>query len=244
MASGQDQAAKPLKVFLFAGTSNLVSGSVDQLPKDLKMPQKEILVFHDGGWVSLEPGTSPARRNPNSFGPEVTFGPAMARHFGEPVGIIMTTLAAVSDRAGYAETVKKATAARQSRPIVIMGFLLQAGERDARTQELAEAFQKNMTGLIDSARRDFGNPDLAVAINRAIPNPDMAKFLEKVREAESGLRVPGFRVVDCDDVERGGDKIHYTTKGQLEFGRRFAAAMIDLLTASKASGNKPGSGQK
>lgn len=36
-------------------------------------------------------------------------------------------------------------------------------------------------------------------------------------------------MVDCDDVPRGGDRIHYTTKGQLEFGKRFATAMIELM---------------
>jgi hypothetical protein len=34
-------------------------------------------------------------------------------------------------------------------------------------------------------------------------------------------------------VPRGTDKVHITTEGQLEMGRRFAAAMIELMGEGK-----------
>jgi hypothetical protein len=35
-----------------------------------------------------------------------------------------------------------------------------------------------------------------------------------------------------DDIERRGDRVHFTTAGRSELGRRYAA-MIELLTADK-----------
>ena len=38
---------------------------------------------------------------------------------------------------------------------------------------------------------------------------------------------------NCDDVPRGGDKVHFNTEGRLEMGKRFAAAMIELIKVDK-----------
>jgi hypothetical protein len=50
-----------------------------------------------------------------------------------------------------------------------------------------------------------------------------------VRKAQDGLKLPSFRVFDCDDVPRGGDKVHFNTEGRLEMGKGFATAMIELI---------------
>jgi hypothetical protein len=47
------------------------------------------------------------------------------------------------------------------------------------------------------------------------------------------VRLPSFRLVNSARVERGGDRVHFTTAGRLELGRRYAAAMIELLPAAK-----------
>ena len=47
------------------------------------------------------------------------------------------------------------------------------------------------------------------------------------------LKLPSFRLVKSDEIERGGDRVHFTTAGRLELGRRYAAAMIELLPAAK-----------
>jgi hypothetical protein len=48
------------------------------------------------------------------------------------------------------------------------------------------------------------------------------------------VRLPSFRLVHSDEIERGGGRVHFTTAGRLELGRRYAAAMIELLPASTA----------
>jgi hypothetical protein len=57
--------------------------------------------------------------------------------------------------------------------------------------------------------------------------------LETVRRAPDGLKLPSFRLVNSDEIERGGDRVHFTTAGRLDLGRRYAAAMIELLPAAK-----------
>lgn len=227
----------PLKVFLFAGTSNLASGKVAELPDDLKQPQDDVLVWQQGHWLPLNPGKSPLRWKGDHFGPEVAFARDMTKYLGEPIGIITTTLGAVDNHKNYGEIVKLVKDAQKSRPIIIAGMLVQAGERDAETEERANALGKNLTDLIESARRDFGNAAMPLAINRAIPYKN--KLIDVVRQAEASLHVPGFRMVDCDDVPRGGDNTHYTSKGQLEFGKRVADAMIELMKADKPQKNSP-----
>ena len=66
---------------------------------------------------------------------------------------------------------------------------------------------------------------------RAIPPRSSPSPLETVRRAQDGLKLPSFQLVNSDEIERGGDRVHFTTTGRLELGRRYAAAMIELLPA-------------
>lgn len=40
------------------------------------------------------------------------------------------------------------------------------------------------------------------------------------------IRLPGFAMIDCDDLGKGSDHVHYNAPGQIELGRRFANAWI------------------
>ncbi len=233
MASKATAEEPPLKVFVFAGTSNLSSGSTAELPDDLRQPQKDVLVYQEGRWVPLEAGKVPLRGDGKRFGPEVAFGQAMTKHLREPIGIITASIASSDDRAGYAKTVMTVKEAQKSRPIVIAGMLAQVGVRDAFTEERAKDFQKNLTNLIESTRRDFGNAAMPFGQSRSLPSSPRHPHLDVVRKGEVAIDLPGYRVIDCDDVPRGGDKIHYTSKGQVELGKRYAAAMIELMKVEK-----------
>jgi hypothetical protein len=50
-----------------------------------------------------------------------------------------------------------------------------------------------------------------------------------VREAQETLKRSGYAWIDCDDLDKHSDNLHYNTKGQIELGRRFAAAMVKLM---------------
>jgi hypothetical protein len=220
---------RPLKVFVLAGTSNMLGApaKIDKLPDDLRQPLKDVLVYQKGDWVPLEAGK-------NLVGNEAVFGQAMTKHLGEPVGIIWISVASASGKSPAASINNIVTQAREKgRPIVIAGMLLDVSFRDGIKEETAEAYGENLPRWIESTRRDLGNPHLPIVMNRAIPPVPRSPYLDLVRKAQDAVKLPSFRVFHCDDVTRGGDKVHFNTEGRLEMGSRFAAAMIELMKADR-----------
>src|SRR5690606_12706820 len=156
---------RPLKVFVLAGTSNMhgAAARVEALPEDLRGPIKEALVNQGGEWVPVEGGK-------NVVGNEATFGKALARHLGEPIGVIRISVGSASERspgARLSNTVKQAE--RKGRPIVIAGILLDVSYRDGVKEETANAYRDNLVRWVETTRRELGNPGLPIVMNRAIP---------------------------------------------------------------------------
>jgi hypothetical protein len=219
---------------------------VADLSDEQRQPQKDVLVFQGGGWVPLEAGKAPSRGN--NVGIELGFGQTMAKHLGQPVGIITGPMRTASpDESGYASIVRSVQAAQKSRPIVVVGMAVQLYEVDSRTEESAKAFGQNLTKYVESARRDFGNENLLFAKNKALaPRTDSTPpevqtlpaggfpHLEVIRAAETSLKLPGFGLTNLDDLPRGPDKVHYDTKGILELGKRHAATLIALMKAESS----------
>lgn len=221
--------APPLKVFVLAGTSNMLGApaKIDKVPEDLRQPIKNVLVYQKGEWTPLEAGK-------NLVGNEATFGLAMTRHLGEPIGIIWVSAASASappPTANIIAIVKQSAA--KGKPIVIAGMLVDVSHRDGIKEETAKNYSDNLVRWVESARRDIGNKDLPIVMNRAIPPVAGTPYLEVVRKAQDAVKLPHFRVFPCDDVAKGSDKVHFNTEGRLEMGRRFAAGMSELIKSSK-----------
>lgn len=220
-------AARPLKVFVLAGTSNMLGApaKVEALPDDLREPLAEVLTYRDGKWVPIEAGK-------NLVGNEATFGRAMAKHLGQPVGIVWTSVPYVSSSSpgpAIQNIVKQSD--KNGRPVEIAGMLLDVSYGDGNKEETAKAYAEGLIRWVESARRDLGDANLPIVLMRAIPPQSSTSPLETVRRAQDGLKLPRFRLVNSDEIERGGDRIHFTTAGRLELGRHYAAAMIELLSA-------------
>ena len=229
LAFGGETKERPLKVFVLAGTSNMLGApaKLDKVPEDLRQRMKEVLVYQKGEWIPLEAGL-------NLVGNEATFGRAMSRHFGEPVGILWISVASTSSKSPgpTINAVAKQSAAK-GRPIVIAGMLVDVSFRDGIKEDTAKAYAENLVRWVESTRKDLGNEKLPIVMNRAIPPVGSTPYLEVVRKAQDAAKLPHFRVFHCDDVPRGGDKVHFNTEGRLEMGKRFAAAMIELMKADK-----------
>lgn len=219
---------RPLQVFVLAGTSNMHGRNANpqDLPEGLRQPQPNILVHEKGEWTPLAAGK-------NLVGNEATFGEAMTRHLGEPIGIIRIGVGSASERpkgTSINNIVKQSRAA--GRPVVIAGMLLDVSFRDGIQQEKAQGYAENLPRWIAAFREEIGVAQLPIAMNRAIPPVPKTPYLDQVRKAQDEARLPHFRLFHCDDVARGGDNIHFNTAGRLEMGRRFAAAMIELMKPS------------
>jgi hypothetical protein len=219
----------PLQVFVLAGTSNMLGSNakLENLPKELHESQKDVLAFRQGDWLPLEAGK-------NLVGNEATFGRAMAKHLGRPIGITWISVryvASDSPAPGLNNLVKQSK--ERGRPIEIAGMLLDVSFGDGLKEETAKAYGEGLVRWIETARRDLGNPNLPIVLMRAVPPRPGNLHLETVRRAQDAVKLPNLRVVHCDDVEFSGDKVHFSTAGRLEMGRRYADAMIELLPAKQ-----------
>lgn len=227
-ASGADKE-RPLKVFVLVGTSNMLGApaKIDKLPDDLRQPLKDVLVYQKGDWAPLEAGK-------NLVGNEATFGQALTKHLGEPIGIVWISVGSASSGSPGASINNIVKLAREKgRPIVITGMLLDVSFRDGIKEENAKAYGDNLARWVESTRRELGSARLPIVMNRAIPPVPATPYLDLVRKAQDAVKLPSFRVFDCDDVPRSGDKVHFHTEGRLEMGKRFAAGMIELMKADK-----------
>jgi hypothetical protein len=227
LQAAEGAAARPLKVFVLAGTSNMLGGpaKLEALPDDLREPSADVLTYRGGEWVPIEPGK-------NLVGNEATFGRALAKHLGEPVGIVWTSVRYVaSNSPGPAIQNIVKQSGEKGRPVEIAGMLLDVSYGDGNKEVTAKAYAEGLIRWVETARRDLGDANLPIVLMRAIPPRSSDSPLETVRRAQDGLKLPTFRLVNSDEIERGGDRVHFTTAGRLELGRLYAAAMIDLLPA-------------
>ena len=225
-----EAAEKPLKVVICAGQSNMLGkrSRAPDLPTDLQGAQKN-LFFDGSSWVSLTPGIGQTE----GFGPEVSFASEFSKLIKEPIGIIKHSKGGTNldgqwrpDRDLYKGLLDKVIAAQKSRKIEIVGMIWMQGESDAMVKGAAERYATNLVNFIKSARRDFNSPDMifiAGRINSFIPK---CPCTDVVRKAIEECKAPKYAYIDCDTLEKGPDKLHYTTKGIVEMGNRFAAAIV------------------
>jgi len=228
-ASASRADEPPLPVFVLAGTSNMLGANakLENLPQELQEPTKDVLSLQKGEWAPLEPGKS-------LVGNEAVFGQAMAKHLGRPVGIHWISVRYVespSPEPGLNNLVKQAR--ERGRPIEIVGLLLDVSYGDGQKEETAKAYGEGVVRWVETLRRDLGNVNLPVVLMRAIPPPSAKSHLETVRQAQDAVKLPNYRLVNSDDIERGGDRVHFTTAGRLMLGRRYAEAMIELMPNKK-----------
>lgn len=266
LAANASAAEKPLKVFVLAGQSNMFGfgARVGELPADLKQP-KDVLCYQGGAWMPLDAKTWKA-----GCGPEFTFGPALAKYYGEPVGLIKVTKSLIegdktrvnpdlahfwspdNPKGNYSPLVQLVKDSQKARPIVVVGMLWDQGSADFSNKESADNYQKNLIHFIESIRRDFGNPALPIVSGgeNDYPGHSAGKFpyLDVVRQAQFSLQMPAYRCLKQDDLPRVQDTAkedyqkhndHYTTAGQVESGKRYAAAMIDILKAQAGGKGNP-----
>ncbi|MFA7369322.1 MAG: sialate O-acetylesterase, partial [Kiritimatiellales bacterium] len=220
----------PLDVYVCAGQSNMAgAGTKDGLPPELQAPQPNVFVFDGSGWTVMEPAAT-------GVGPEISFAYEMQKALNKPIGIILhakggTNLATnwnplLTAEAGnlYVVLTNKVEAARQTREIHVKGMLWMQGENDSRSADMAAAYGSNLTNLIQAARADFQNPAMpfvAGRVNCSYP------YTGLVRTAQETCTVPGYYWVNCDDLPKNPDNLHYNTDGQVLLGQRFAQSILN-----------------
>ncbi|MGZ0709080.1 sialate O-acetylesterase [Coraliomargarita sp. W4R53] len=229
---------EPLATFICAGQSNMVGARSERslLPEGLAEALEDVWIFNDSQWV---PMTVPER----GFGPEVTFAIELRRALRRPVGIIYrarggSSLASdwspQSDDSLYAELRRKVIAASRQQPLKIHGMIWMQGERDSRDPKMAAAYRSNLENFIERARADFNAPEMTFVAGRVNPHfPDgplrsQFSYASDVRAAQEGIDLKGYGWIDCDDLSKINDHLHYDTAGIVEMGHRFATKLLEL----------------
>ncbi len=180
-----DTDTRTLRVFIFAGQSNMVGThsrvvDIQRFPPfvGLDKPQVNVLFSYklgreqmktSDGWVALQPTT-------DSFGPELSFGRRLSQNIEAPIAIIKiasggTTLGEdwnPDTPGGFKlyplaiDHVRSALAEldRKHMAYRLEGFMWHQGENDMFHKDFRPAYAKNLTNFIASWRRDLKTPQL------------------------------------------------------------------------------------
>ena len=184
-AAERDADTKPVRVFIFAGQSNMVGS--DSKAQDVKrfppfagldQPQDKVLFSYNigredkltsNGWVALQPVHG-------IVGPELSFARRVAEETGAPLAIIKcaaggTTLGCdwnPDEPSGFKlyplalKLIQSSLAEldRKHVPYRIEGFMWHQGENDMFSNEFKPNYGKNLKNFLAAWRRDLKTPEL------------------------------------------------------------------------------------
>jgi hypothetical protein len=60
------------------------------------------------------------------------------------------------------------------------------------------------------------------------PDSKNPEAVQAVRRAQAEAQIEGYAWVDCDDLSKVSDRLHYDTRGIEELGQRMARAFLRL----------------
>lgn len=125
----------------------------------------------------------------------------------------------------------------------VAAILWMQGEADCRRQDWGEAYFAKQMEMIGSLRDRLAAPGAPFIFGRINP-PAEAKDDDRVsprypgrdavRAAQERIakELPGTYLVETDDLSKLADRLHYDAPGQLELGRRMAAAFVTATSGS------------
>lgn len=123
----------------------------------------------------------------------------------------------------YKTLLQKIDSITQGLDTEMVALLWAQGAADARVPKAGKAYYKNFKNFINSFRKDLHEPMLPVIFG--ITNPPKSKYpaVEKVRLAQKRIEknIPNTYLIETDDLAKRSDNLHFSSNGQLEFGRRF-----------------------
>lgn len=226
----------PSLIFLLAGQSNMLGqGTVKELPAAFAGSSASALIWQEGQWRPLVAAG-------DTFGPEISFAHTLGAALpNERIGIVKLAVGGTQidlwspadDLSLYAELRSRWKAAQAAAPDArVAAMLWMQGERDARTSDAAETYGSKLRRLVLAIRKDVRRPDLPFLCG--LVNPPYP-YAAVVRAAQSALPkdLPNTAVVSPDGLEKKADDLHYNTSGQMELGRRFAGAYLQLTGPAK-----------
>jgi hypothetical protein len=243
------------RVFLLGGQSNMVGqGLTSELQPPYNNAQNDVK-FWKSGWVPLSPGFG---NSSDEFGPEVAFGRAIKDalpqdaiylvKYGSNGKSLYDDFKPYAGRY-YLEMMKTFRAALANldgagMEYEISGMLWMQGESDAYESQAA-TYEANLVNFINVMRKEFKAPEMPFVIARVRDyfggteppkigeqtDPTQATIVRaaQVKVAESMPHAGWFDTDRYEVVDPATNPGHYGTQGQLELGRNFASAVLEIL---------------
>lgn len=238
----EEFAPQPLKVFIVAGQSNAMGQYADKsgLPTALQNPQEDVILRANGTWTTLQPGRNTATAN--DFGPEITFGRALADAWpGQNIALVKYAVGATdlannwnpdTPGAQYAGLIDAVNAAMAELSVgydaQLTGMIWMQGESDALDLSKANAYEANLRNFIESVRGDLGVGELPFVIGQ-ISDSTAWTYGDTVQQAQwdVGHSMPYVTTILTNDLSLYSS--HYDAAGQMALGYRFAEGMFTLV---------------
>ena len=280
--SVQSLEAEIVDVYILGGQSNMQGVGRSQFLTPQQIFQPEIQLYHSSGVVSSAGANTLTTLRPagwggvsGGFGPEIGFGEQLAAlQPNASIAIIKhaaggTSLANdwnpganASDTGNFGpqfnafvNTVNAGLAAITAAgdfPI-IRGMLWHQGEEDSKFSSMANAYEANISHLVDRVREQWNVVDMPFVLANVLPDPvgvgpgDIAlrfPFRNTVRQSQSNVdrnsgvvsAKEGVTVVSTDEFQLHGevidgfrdtDFVHLNYSGQLSLGHQYAEAISE-----------------
>lgn len=249
----------PVQVYLLAGQSNMDGYAyVTGLPPSLQVSQGDVRLYWsgNGSWTGLAPASYGIDYGVEYFGPEVTFGRFLAdQDEAPPVALIKHAIGGTdlayywypgeyrrdpAQGLGYRDflaTIELALAELDAEGTAweIAGMIWMQGESDAYSDEdIAAAYEANLTHFISRVRDDVGAPDLPFVIGKihcpTCPYGDIVRAGEDAVDAAD----PKVTAFATEDLSVNADGIHYDGAAMRTLGERFAESLLGLPMSASA----------
>ena len=177
-------ADKKVEVYILAGQSNVDGRAVNsEFPVEFAKKRSDVQIYFDGKWNDLGLGLNNKAKCKLS-GPEVAFGRCLAdRNKTGKVVLIKSTLGATSlyenwkpetgqQWKGLIEDVSNAMASIPVEgEVELAGFVWMQGENDTLKEDVAKAYEKNLSEFIKQVREQFSKPDLPFVLGQISQAP-------------------------------------------------------------------------
>ena len=216
VARGDETDTKSLRVFIFAGQSNMVgthsrAADIQRFPPfaGLDQPQKNILFSYNlgrekketsNGWIGMQP-------TGDYFGPELSFARRVSQNIEAPIAVIKCASGGTAlgddwnpdEPSGFKlyplalDLVRSSLAELDRKQIAyrIEGFMWHQGENDMFNRTFKPIYAKNLTNFIASWRRDLRTPDLRFYIGelctKTIWGMDNRENMHAIRTAQKAV---------------------------------------------------------
>lgn len=126
----------------------------------------------------------------------------------------------------YNQLVTRARAAQRGGG-EIQALLWYQGESDTVFLEDANSYKAKLEKFFTAFRADLGSPMLPV-IQVALAS-GQGPYIEKVREAQLGIKLTNVICVDAKELRLQPDRLHLSTPAQVRLGEMLADAFLQII---------------